>query len=131
MVIHMTPSLRGHADKMTRHHMFWRRKAYNHNSRASQRLRNSKAFIVPMKGLPHDLLHEVVEPLTPPPAKVCDTVYEIGQSEYHPDPLQRVGMIADTVINEAIADISPERSDNLRLVGYHLLGQIAIMNRQD
>jgi hypothetical protein len=85
------------------------------------------AFIVPVVRATHDHLHSTIEPLTPPPQEVCDTVYEIGLNEPYDKPLIRVANIIDSVAHEAAHEISPLRSDYLMSVAYHLVSQTAIL----
>lgn len=124
----MTPSERPHANKMQDHHLFWRKKEFRYAGKEANRLRHNRAFVIPVIGWRHDMLHKAIEPLSPPPPKICDIVYGVAMVEAADyDPIDRLDSIIGKVVTEAAYEPSPETADNIMQVAFHLVSQSAIL----
>ena len=97
----MTPSERSHADLIQNHHLFWRSREWRGAGKETNRVRLLNVFIVPITGYTHDMLHDRVEPITPPCKDVADTVYSIAIEESPTDQLNMLDNIIDEVAHEA------------------------------
>lgn len=142
-----TPRDRPQAFEISDHHMFWKAKEWKHGGYQARRIREFGAFILPTIRWKHDMLHEVVEPISVPAKNICDTVYEIASEtplvppmetpegmmtpmeriDNMMTPMERLDSIITDITKEASSEHRHHRSDELLRVAFHLIAQRSIL----
>ena len=125
----LTPSERPNANKLDNHHMWWRRKDFQNESKSHRQLQSCSSFILnDIQRSWHDRVHHSVQPIRPQPLKVARYILDLGEEHLKQPQTVRMDMILEDMDGFVRNEPSKATADHMLESMVHLSAQMAIVD---